>query len=94
MKDKFKEYGCEFENEEECEEDLEEDKLSLNKEDAKHFDEEYALYKETYEEADEKNFKDLTEAGLSERDAAHIVNKEALRHIKNAQNDKVVDEGL
>jgi hypothetical protein len=37
-KDKFEEHACEFKNEEECEEELQEDELNLEEEDKKHFD--------------------------------------------------------
>ncbi len=46
MKDKFKEYACEFKNEDECEEELKEDELSLEKVDKEHYDEEYLRRKE------------------------------------------------
>ncbi len=82
MKDKFKEYACEFINEEECEEELEEDELNLDEEDEKHFDEEHLLYKEPYEEKDEKHFEELTERGVDEKEAAHIIDRESFKHIK------------
>ncbi|GEM_PF-3214101 len=87
MKDKFREYGCEFVNETACEEEMEEDKLSLEEEDGRHFDEEYMLYKEPYEDKDEKKFKELVEMGLEEKEAAHIVDKETYKHLK--LNEKV-----
>jgi hypothetical protein len=40
MKDKYKEYACEFLNEAECEEDLNEDGLKLEDVEKNHFEEE------------------------------------------------------
>ncbi len=40
MEDKYEEYGCEFLNESECEEDLNEDGLQLEDVETKHFEEE------------------------------------------------------
>jgi len=37
MKDKFQELGCEFLNEAECEEDLEEEGLNYNEVESEHF---------------------------------------------------------
>lgn len=37
-KDKFEENACEFKNEAECEEELEEEGLSMEEEDKEHFD--------------------------------------------------------
>ena len=39
MKDKFKEHNCDFKNEAECEEELDEENLDFEKEKRKHFDE-------------------------------------------------------
>jgi len=39
MKKKFKEHGCEFKNEAECEEELEEDGSSLNEAEEEYFEE-------------------------------------------------------
>ena len=38
-KDKFEENACEFKNEEECEEELEEDGVDINEAEKKHFEE-------------------------------------------------------
>jgi len=38
MKDKFKEFGCEFKNEAECEEELNDDGLSLDEVAEGHFE--------------------------------------------------------
>ena len=38
MKDKFKEFGCEFKNEAECEEELNDEGLSLDDVEKEHFD--------------------------------------------------------
>jgi len=38
-KDKYKEHGCEFKNEAECEEELEEEGRTLEDVDKEHFDE-------------------------------------------------------
>jgi hypothetical protein len=38
MKDKFEELGCEFKNEAECEEELEDEGLSFDEVEHKHFD--------------------------------------------------------
>ncbi len=40
MEDKFEEHACEFKNEAECEEELEEDGLRVEKVEVKHFEEE------------------------------------------------------
>ena len=37
MEDKFKEFGCEFKNESDCEEELDEDNLDLEEAERKHF---------------------------------------------------------
>ena len=39
MKDKFKEHACDFKNESECEEELDEDNLNLGDVERKHFEE-------------------------------------------------------
>lgn len=39
MKDKFKEHACEFKNESECEEELDEAGLDFEKEEAREFEE-------------------------------------------------------
>ncbi len=39
-KDKFEENACEFKNETDCEEEMDEDELSLDEEGRKHFEEE------------------------------------------------------
>ncbi len=39
MKDEFKEHGCEFKNEAECEEEIDEDNLDFEKVKKKHFEE-------------------------------------------------------
>ena len=41
MKDKFNEFGCEFKNEAECEEELNEDGLSLDDIEDEHFEEDF-----------------------------------------------------
>ena len=38
MKDKFREFGCDFKNESECEEELDSEGLSLEEVDHTHFD--------------------------------------------------------
>jgi len=40
MKDKYKEHGCEFKNEAECEEELDEDVNNFEESEKEHFDEE------------------------------------------------------
>jgi|TARA_B100001971_G_C18128018_1_gene503190 hypothetical protein len=40
MKDKFKEFGCDFKNESECEEELDSEGLDLEKVEKDHFDDE------------------------------------------------------
>ncbi len=40
MEDKFEEHACEFKNEAECEEELDEDAVSLEAAEKKHFDDE------------------------------------------------------
>lgn len=41
MKDKFKQHACDLKNEAECEEELEEEGMSLEEADREHFDEEF-----------------------------------------------------
>lgn len=41
MKDKFEEHACEFKNEAECEEDLDEDEVDLNEVEKEHYDDDY-----------------------------------------------------
>ena len=40
MEDKYEEHACEFKNESECEEELEEDGLRVEKVETEHFEEE------------------------------------------------------
>ena len=40
MEDKFEEFACEFKNEAECEEELQEDGLDFEKTESEHFEEE------------------------------------------------------
>lgn len=41
-KDKFEEHGCEFKNEDACEEELDEEEAALEEVDKEHFDEDIA----------------------------------------------------
>ena len=41
MKDKFREFGCSFKNESDCEEELDGEGLSLEDADKAHFDSDY-----------------------------------------------------
>lgn len=85
MKDKFKEHACEFKNEDECEEELEADELNLEEEEKKHFDEESSLYRSSDIERDEKKFRELVQKGIDEGEAAHIVDREASKHLKDEE---------
>ena len=83
QKDKYEELACEFLNESECEEDIQEEELDLDElEEAHYNDEDESFSKNKYQESDEQKFINLLKKGINAKKAAHIVNRETEKHLK------------
>jgi hypothetical protein len=83
MRDKFREFACDFVNESECEEEIDEEVLDLNELESIHYeDSDVDLQIHKHYENDEKKFLALVEMGMDEKTAAHVINRETEKHLK------------
>jgi len=82
--DEYRIYGCEFKNEDDCQEEMDYAMKDYPDAESEHYDleEQFSSNSQPPAERDEDQFEELKKAGLSEKEAAHIINAEKTQELK------------
>ncbi len=86
-KDKFKEFGCEFKNEAECEEELDAESLNMQQVEQEHFDEIEKQRNSDITKRDEEKFLELKKKTSKEK-AADLLNEDTEKEFIAKESKK------